>query len=241
MSKLIWDAVAERDYESGLDRGVFYAQDGRGYAWNGLISVEESPSEGDARARYLDGKKIGNHARRGEFEATVQAYTYPLEAGAALAWRRPQPFGLSYRVHGPFGYKIHLVYNALMSPTAANYAYSDSATFSWNLTTRGLAISEGVFASHLVIDSTVAYPETMAALEEILYGSEDENPVLPTPIDVLQIFEDNSILQIIDHGDGTWTAIGPDDVITMLNPTTFQIDYETAVYLNATTYSIHSL
>jgi hypothetical protein len=75
MTRLVWDQVNERDYELGLDRGVFYPLNGPGHAWNGLISVEESPSEGDFRPRYLDGRKLGNRGRRGEFSANFDSYT----------------------------------------------------------------------------------------------------------------------------------------------------------------------
>lgn len=48
-------------------------------------------------------------------------------------------------------------------------------------------------------------------------------------------------LVITDNGDGTWTASSPiDGVITMLNPTTFEITTDTATYLDADTYTITS-
>ena len=49
MTKLLWDQVGEREYETGVDRGVLYLPDGSGqyndgFAWNGLVTVTESPS-----------------------------------------------------------------------------------------------------------------------------------------------------------------------------------------------------
>lgn len=242
MTRLIWNQPSERDYDAGVDRGVFYPSDGPGQVWNGLVSVEESPSEVDARPRYLDGVKVGNGSRRGEFAANVEAYTYPDAMGSDILRRSNRPrFGLSYRVHGPHGDKIHLVYNAIATPTAGSFKYQEASTFGWSLTTRGVELEPGIFVSHLVVDTSTAYPETIEAFENAIYGSEMNSSHLPSPADVLMIFEENSILQIIDHGDGTWTAIGPDDVVSMLDATTFQIDYPTAVYLNPWTYTVHSL
>jgi hypothetical protein len=242
MTRLVWDQVTERDYETGLDRGVFYPLNGPGHVWNGLQSVEESPSEADFRPRYLDGKKIGNRGRKGEFSATVKAFTYPTTFSSGLVTpQRRSHFGLSYRIKTDNGYKIHLVYNALATPSNGNYVFNDETSFSWSLTTRGITMPDGTNVSHLVIDTNEGYSWTIEALENALYGTEEAAPRLPTPAEVLEIFEENSILRIIDHGDGTWTAIGPDDVISMLDPTTFQIDYSTAVYISEDAYTIHSL
>ena len=46
--RLTWDAVGEKLYETGTDRGVFYAQVNgaypKGVAWNGITGVTLSPS-----------------------------------------------------------------------------------------------------------------------------------------------------------------------------------------------------
>ena len=242
MTRLVWDKVTERDYESGLDRGVFYPLNGPGHAWNGLTSVEESPSDGDARPRYMDGQKIGDARRKGEFSATISAFTYPtVSSDGLIASNRPARFSLSYRVQTATGYKLHLVYNALASPSQKNYAYESTEPFSWSITTRGVSGPGSMIMSHLVLESDTAYPETMTALEAVLYGDSGNAPRMPMPDEVFQIFEDNSILQIIDNGDGTWTAIGPPEVLQMLDATTFQITWSTAVMVDDVSYTIHSL
>lgn len=242
MTRLVWDRIDEREYEAGLDRGVFYPLNGPGHSWNGLVSVEESPSEADPSTRYFDGKKLPARNRRGEFAGTIQAYTYPTISSSGLVTpHRRSLFSLSYRVQTDRGYKIHLVYNVLATPSERNYRYESTDPFSWEFSTRGMPGPGGIIVSHLVIDSSEAYPETMTALEDVLYGNDAGSPRLPTPDEVFDIFEENSILQIIDHGDGTWTAIGPDDVITMLDPTTFQIDWPSAVMISVDSYTIESL
>jgi hypothetical protein len=64
---------------------------------------------------------------------------------------------------------------------------------------------------------------------------------LPTPEELLGIFERTALLQVVDNGDGTFTVTGPDEAIQMLDPTTFQIAWPSAVYLDAESYSLSSL
>lgn len=64
MSKLVWDADAERLYETGTNKGVLYprADDGNyktGVAWNGLTGVTESPSGAEPTDRGLIAKTKG--------------------------------------------------------------------------------------------------------------------------------------------------------------------------------------
>ena len=62
MTALTWDNVGERLYETGVDHGVLYrvGSDGSyeaGVAWNGLVTVTESPSGAEATATYADNIK----------------------------------------------------------------------------------------------------------------------------------------------------------------------------------------
>lgn len=241
MTKLVWDQGV-RSYEAGVDRGVFYPKNGSGEVWNGLTSVQESPSDSE-QTRYIDGVLTRTGRRPGDFSGTIEAFTYPQSFhDNVLAQRVQRGFGLSYRVMTGDTYQIHLVYNLLLGPTS--YAYdqqTDIDPFSWEFTTLPVRIEGMKPSAHFIVESSDAYSTTIEAVEGIIYGSDEADARLPTPNEILEVFEEHSILQIIDHGDGTWTAIGPDDVISMLDPTTFQIDYETAVYLDATTYTIHSL
>lgn len=48
MAKLVWDAIGEHFYETGVDHVVLYRLDANnaysnGYAWNGVSSISESP------------------------------------------------------------------------------------------------------------------------------------------------------------------------------------------------------
>jgi hypothetical protein len=241
MTKLVWDQAADRRYEAGLDRGVFYPRSGPGEVWNGLTSVQESPSDADERTRYLDGVRTRTRRKPGDFSGTIEAFTYPESFQTLLDQRKPRGFDLSYRVKTADSYKIHLVYNILVSPTTHMYEQEDTIPFSWDFTTTPAPFPQARPTAHFVIEASDAYSWTLEALENVLYGDESTPPTMPSPLGILDIFEENSILQIIDHGDGTWTAIGPDDVVSMLDATTFQIDWPSAVYIDATSYTVRSL
>jgi hypothetical protein len=264
---LNWNRPGERLYETGLDRGVLYLDGLDGIAWNGLIAVNESSSGGDPKPYYLDGVKYLNHATKEEFEASIEAYTYPEEfamcdgtnsiaQGLFLTQQMRKPFGLSYRTRvgndlegTDHGYKIHLVYNALASPSDKDYqTFGESAevlTFNWKISATPKKFEDAAFGTkygaHIVIDSRTTYPWVMAAIEGILYGTISTAPAMPTPSELISIFADNALLKITDNGDGSWTADGPDAAITMLSDTEFQIDWESAIYISEDTYQISSL
>ena len=75
MAVLTWDQTGERRYETGVDHGVLYIQNAttgaydRGYAWNGLINVSESPSGAEASPIYADNIKYLNLVSAEEFAA----------------------------------------------------------------------------------------------------------------------------------------------------------------------------
>lgn len=239
MSRLIWD---KQDYEAGLDRGVFYSQDGSGEAWNGLTSVKESSSDSDEQAHYIDGVKTHRRRRLEDFSGTIEAFTYPDSFYEdMLTQRRPKSFGLSYRVKSGDDYKIHLVYNALISPGGFSYKPFEAESFSWEFSTKPLPIPGGrLISAHLIVDTSKAYPWTVTAFENVLYGSESDVARLPFPSEVLDIFDVNSILKVTDNGDGSFTVEGPDDVIQMIDPTTFQITWPSAVYIDEDSYTLSS-
>lgn len=246
MTRLTWGDISQRHYEAGVDRGVFYSPSGQGEAWNGLVSVEESPSE-SGEPRYLDGIRLHNKKSEGAFAATIEAFTYPLGfedhlgLSGGLSSRKRQPlFNFSYRVMSDTGYKIHLVYNATANPSSKSYQFDDVGTFSWDITTLPRAIRGSAPTAHLIVDAGTAYSQTIAAFEDVLYGSDAADPRMPLPEEVLDIFDANSILKITDNGDGTWTAEGPDDVVSMIDATTFQINWPSVEYIDADTYIVRS-
>ena len=239
MTKLNWN---DRPYTLGVDRGVLYPKIGAGEAWNGLVSVEETPTGSDHKPVYVDGRLVNQRRTREYFSGSIGAFTYPRSFQEdVLTQRRPKSFGMSYRSGTGKNTKIHLVYNVLVLPSSFNYEFDETQPFRWGFTTLPIPISGSLIGAHLVIDVGEAYPETVSDLEDVLYGTDETLPRLPLPTEVLQIFEDNSILVVVDNGDGTFTVTGPDSAITMLDATTFQIDWTSVVLIDADTYEISSL
>lgn len=242
MTKLVWDQIDSRQYEIGVDRGVYFPANGVAEVWNGLTSVQESVADADERTRYIDGLQTRTRRRPGDFSGIIEAFTYPKSFHEdVLTPRRPRPFGLSYRVKTRNAYKLHLVYNVSLGPLNYSFEHGESTPFRWNFTTTPVPIPDAKPTAHLVIDASVAYSWTMQAFEEVLYGSDSYTASLPSPSEVLELFELNSIVRIIDHGDGTWTATGPDEIVKLINPTTFEIDWPSAVYIDNESYTVHSL
>lgn len=220
MTRLLWDQVGERVYETGVDHGVLYLRDpagvyDRGYAWNGLVSVTESPSGAEASAQYADNIKYLNMLSAEEFGGTIEAFTYPEEfaecdgigspvAGMLIGQQGRKTFGLSYRtlvgndVDGnDHGYKLHLVYGALAAPSEKAYSTvndsPEAATFSWEISTTPTEVGTlGGTAykptASLVLDSTELDATAMAELEDILYGTAGVDPRLPLPAEVYALF-----------------------------------------------------
>lgn len=213
MSRIEWDKTGERYYETGVKMGVLYVQDNglypNGVPWNGLTAVTESPSGAEATPLYADDIKYLNLVSAEEFGATIEAYTYPdefmecdgsaeLTTGVYIGQQARKTFGLCYRtavgndiVNNDYGYKIHLIYGALAAPSEKAYATindsPEAITFSWEVKTTPVNVTGHKPTASLTIDSTKVGKEQLAALEAELYGSEDKEPRMPLPDEVLSI------------------------------------------------------
>ena len=265
MAELIWGELSNRVYETGIDRGVLYVDDNPGVPWDGLISLDQEPTGGAIREFYLDGEKIMSLSKDTDFKAKLTAYSSPpefdlcdgmafLRNGLFSTMQPRKPFGLAYRTTvgngtdgDDFGYKIHLIYNCMAVPSNQSFKSKGDkpnlTNFTWDISTKPEVVPGSKKTAHLVIDSTKAYDWAISSIEQILYGTADQDPRLPLPTEVVQIFEDNSILQITDNGDGTWTAAGPDAVVSMVNPDEFQISWPSVIFtdVDQTIYNVTSL
>lgn len=211
MSKLVWDQTGERIYETGVKNGVLYVQGvsgtyDKGVAWNGLTAVTESPSGAEASPLYADDIKYLNLMSNEEFGATIEAYTYPEEfaecdgsasiaKGVYIGQQARKTFGLSYRTvigndvdSNDYGYKLHLIYGALAAPSEKAYATindsPEAITFSWEVTTTPVNVKGFKPTASVTIDSTKVEAEKLAALEAILYGTEEKEARLPLPDEI---------------------------------------------------------
>lgn len=252
MTRLNWDAVGSRFYETGVDRGVLYV-DGAGVPWNGLVSVEEAPSGGEARPFYIDGVKYLNLSAREEFVATINAFYSPVEfdpcdgiaplaLGVRAGQQRRKSFGLSYRTRigndldgTDYGYKIHIVYNALVAPTTKAYSTKNDApeipTLAWPITTTPVVIPGMGRSAHIVIDSTEVSLASLTELEKFLYGSESTPPMLPTPAQIIDLVTTADEFTVTALGDGLYSISGTSEHVLLASPGLYQIMHPTAVVL----------
>ena len=181
MSKIIWDAIGEHKYETGVDLGgrriikKKTKQYDNGVAWNGLTSVSESPSGAESNPQYADNIKYLDLMSAEEFAATVECFTYPPEWEECDGSARPveglniyqqtrKTFGLSYRTkigddtNPDAGYKIHLVYNCKATPSERAYnTVNDSPealSFSYSISTTPVEVPGYKNTALMTIDST---------------------------------------------------------------------------------------
>lgn len=216
MSKLVWDKTGEHFYETGVKNGVLYIPTAgvysKGVAWNGLTAVTESPSGAEATPLYADDIKYLNLLSAEEFGGTIEAYTYPdefmecdgsaaLTKGVYIGQQKRSTFGLCYRTvlgndvdNNDYGYKLHLVYGCLAAPSEKGYSSinddPEAITLSWEFTTTPVTVAGHKPTASITIDSTKVNAEKLAALEAILYGSEEKEPRLPLPDEIAKLMAD---------------------------------------------------
>jgi hypothetical protein len=219
MTELTWDGVNQKRFETGVDHGVLYLPNDQGeydtgVSWNGLTTVTESPTGAESNKTYADNIIYGNLISIEEFAGTIAAYTYPNEfgecdgsaepeVGVSIGQQPRRTFGFAYRTRvgddgaAVRGYKLHLVWGALATPSEKAYAtVNDSPEmieFSWDFTTTPVGVGtingkDYAPTASMVIDSTRVDADSYSDLEALLYGTAGTDPELPTPADVVALF-----------------------------------------------------
>lgn len=215
MSKLVWDQIGEREFYTGVEKGVVYPMSAegaypKGAAWNGLTAVNESPSGAEPTPLYANNRKYATLYSAEDFGGTIEAYTYPdefaecdgsasLAKGVRIGQQKRKAFGFTYRnnigndVEGTgYGYELHIVYGAMVSPTEKSHATindsPEAETLSWEFTTTPVDVEGFEPTSHLVFKSTEVDADKLATLEGMLYGTESEEAHLPLPAEIITLF-----------------------------------------------------
>ena len=215
MAELLWDAVGERYYETGIDKVALYVLENKvypkGVAWNGITAITESPSGAESTPLFADNTKYLNLISAEELNLTIEAYQSPVEfdacdgtaspvAGLNIGQQDRKTFGLAYRTligndteGTSHGYALHLIYGCLAAPSEKAYnTVNDSpeaATLSWEVSTTPVTVTGYKPTSSLVIDSTKVDKEKLTALEAVLFGSSDKDASLPMPDEVIAILK----------------------------------------------------
>jgi hypothetical protein len=233
MTRLIWDQIGDRIYETGIDHGVLYIPDdlpptptvrvlhyNTGFAWNGLISIDEDFADDATDPLYYDGVKYLDSYNIGDFSAQLSAYTYPdeflacegvvpLGRGLFADGQASTLFGLSYRTlvghdleETGHGYQIHLLYNLSAVPSSVDYQNGsdsvDPIPFDWEISSVPENAGAHRSTAHVILDSRYLASDILAALEDIIYGRDGA--------------------AIIDGGHPPWAGLGNLDGGTAMSP-----------------------
>ena len=216
--KLVWDKTGERLYETGVEQCALFPQDNtgaypKGVAWNGITNVTESPSGAEPTKLYANDRVYGTLMSAEELGGTIEAYMFPDEfaecdgstsivPGVKIMQQPRKAFGLAYKtligndvVGTNYGYKLHIIYNALASPSEKAHAtVNDSPeadTMSWEFSTTPVNVAGYKPSASMEFDSTTTDATKLAALEAIIYGSDDTEPRLPFPDEIIELMKKN--------------------------------------------------
>lgn len=213
MSKLVWDQTNERLYETGIEQVALFPMESgaypKGVAWNGITALNLTPSGAEPTPLYANNKKYLTLMSVEELGGTIEAYTYPdewaacdgsaeLTTGVFIGQQPRKTFGLVGKTLigndtelTKHGYKLHLVYGGLASPSEqSNATVNDSPeakTMSWEFSTTPVDVTGHEPTSYICIDSTKVDAAKLAALEAIIYGSAEQEARLPLPDEIAEL------------------------------------------------------
>jgi hypothetical protein len=181
-----------------------------------------------------------------EYSATIRAYTYPdafaeimgvaeVADGMYLDSQPGAAFDLSYRtlvgsaLQGlDHGYKIHLVYNAVVTPQSLTYdtlgGSINPVEFAWEIQAVPVRVEGFRPTAHIIIDTRHMDPEKIEAIENLLYGYANGLPHMPSPQTIFDILSYGDTIIVTDMGDGTFTVEGSYDNVYMVGPGEFRVD-----------------
>lgn len=186
-------------YETGISHAAFYPITGLGTVWNGLISVEEKSSTSDPDPIYIDGRLVFNKPKTFNYQAKLRTFATPPEFDSHIGLRHVVPgvvlanqprttFHFAYKTNvGSSGEKLHLIYNATATPTKVETkTLKDNAEVSvqeYQIDTvpeTRHAANNFRPSSHLIVDSTKIPDYVFLAVENAIFGNEQEgNPGHP--------------------------------------------------------------
>lgn len=213
MSKIVWNELANRVFETGVSKGVLYPQVSgaypKGVAWDGLTGVTESPSGAEPTKLYASNGVHATLLSAEEYAATIEAYMYPPEfapcngeaeiaPGVTIGQQTRQAFGFSYVTqigdatgNTDYGYKIHLVYGCVASPSEQAHATindsPEAETMSWEISTTPVQVPGFKPTATFTISSLTTDATKMKAVEDVLYGSDSVEAKLPLPEELMTI------------------------------------------------------
>lgn len=205
MSRLVWDASGSRLFEIGLDRAVIYPKEETGVVWNGISRFSQFKTGGELTPYYFDGVNYMLSESSAYYAARVEALTYPdvlaIHDGTYVEeYHSRKAFDMSFRTlvgndvtGSDLGYKIHLVYNVVATPSEVAYRSltrdSEPILFGWDIYARPVKVRRFKPTAHVIIDSRDIEPYYMNLLEDYIYGTDETPALMPLPDQILDIFD----------------------------------------------------
>lgn len=219
MARINWDVEGQKFYELGVSKGVLFVKDSEGYGagvpWYGLTAVNENPTGGEAQDLWADDILYASFRSTERYEATIEAFTYPNEfavcdgsaeivPGAYLGQQGRKRFGFAFVTKigsdaddsEPSAYRLHIVYGASAKPSGKDHSAindsPDAATMSWEIDTLPVAVTGHKPTATFELDSRTVDAAKLKQIEDLLYGTETEEPKLPMPDEIIQILTSKS-------------------------------------------------
>lgn len=239
---ITWDAVDERFYQTGVDRGVLYPTTGPAVPWNGITGVQES-GNGSSTVYYIDGQIYLADVDPTDFEGSLTAFSAPPEFAACIGQpqiaeglfadnQKGQRFNLSYRslvgnglAGDMFGYQIHLIYNcvATIGAKQRKTLTGDPNILEMTFDIQATPVKVTGFrpTAHFVIDTRYLTPESVAELEEMLYG---ESAAMPDAQVLFDMMNFGDAIIVTEYPSGFVKIEGKSSNIVQLTEDTFQIN-----------------
>lgn len=215
MSKLKFDEVGQRLFETGISNvAVFPYQSkdkkyGKGVAWNGVTNLNITSDGGEPTDLWADNLKYLSLYSTENVNAAITAYMYPDEVatldgtaepvkGVRIGQQKRGMFALVAKTligndvdDTDYGYKLHFIYGAKMSPSEKSYeTVNDSPSaneLSWDINTTPVNVEGYKPCAHLEIDSTKVDADKLAALEAKVYGSDDADAEVLMPEEIFAL------------------------------------------------------
>lgn len=209
MTAIVWGALANRQYNTGIDRAVLYTglSGESAYltaqAWDGLVSLTDNSSSAGSEEFYWDGRKYADRLITAPYTGTLEAFETPSNLLGLNGIKAVKPgffvqgqdtsttFGLTFRTRVPNAisaagaYLVHLLYGLTAVPTdITNTTISDDASAvprQWTLTGAPVSCLGFKPSCHFVLDSRYLTAAKLKAVEQGLYGTSSANGSLSGP------------------------------------------------------------
>lgn len=220
MANIVWGNI--NDIHQGIDRVALRVFNdstkkyGGAVAFNGVTTINESPSGAEATKLYADNKNFGSLTSKEEFALTLECYCTPTAFDACdgsaavgtkgfnVGMQQRQKFALIYREFVDEGNRAndakgiyHVVIGCKAAPSAKDHASindsPEAATLSYEISTTPEKVSFATGASPVSEDEVVHFTienddATAANLMSALYDDTDTWDEINSVLDLTDIY-----------------------------------------------------